>query len=422
MPPWCILRGIAFLLAITLAGAVCGAPGAYQDIRAMGMGGAGVAAARPSAASIFNPALLAQEPQHEQDSWGLTLPGLNGRLADRNNVPGQVGKIQDAINRILHSFLSATVNSPATRQDAGWLADRLEALDGETLRADVAINAALTRPDPQLGLGFFASGRIRGTAEGNIRQGDIQLLRSIENFNPLGAFTSSDLGSSAHILATGVAEAGVSLARQFPLGSQRLSLGLSPKIMQLHTFDYYEQLIDFNQSDFNASDHATSHLGVNLDAGAALFFGDTQQWRLATSVRNLFPMDLAAKTYPVDSPFYQPQPAQLKIRPQIALGLSYEGHRYTLTADLDLSENSPFGPEAATRWLSLGGEYRLNNQVALRTGIRQNRAENTGTPGIRETTEYSLGLGLNPGRLRLELATVLSKDAIGAGVELSLRF
>ncbi|TVP60488.1 MAG: hypothetical protein EA349_01265 [Halomonadaceae bacterium] len=422
MIPLSALRGFTFVMLSALTSFAWSAPASYQDIRAMGMGGTGVAAARPAAASFFNPALLASEPDQGGNTWNLMLPGINGRLADRNNLPDRVGEIQDSILSIILSFLANTMDSPETQRNAGRLADHLQALEGEMLRADLAMGASLTRPNSGLGLGLHGSARIRGTVQGNVKGGDIQLLRSIENRNPPTDFFGGDLGSNAHVLATGVIEAGVTLARQFPLGQQQLALGLTPKIMQLHTFNYYETLYDFSAASFNAADYATSQLGANLDAGAVYSFGESQQWRLATSVRNLFPMTLEAKAYPPGSRFFQPQPPRLKIRPLITLGLAHSGERHTLTADLELTENPPFGPEAATRWLSLGGEYRLNDGVALRSGFRQNRASNTGAPGIKETTQASLGLGLSPGRLHLELAATVGDNDIGAGLEVNLRF
>jgi len=68
-----------------------------------------VASARPAGAGLFNPALLSAPQGEWQDDFALTLPSVSGRL-------------------------------PQAQRDSGLLADQLEELGGQTLRAGVRHN------------------------------------------------------------------------------------------------------------------------------------------------------------------------------------------------------------------------------------------------------------------------------------------
>lgn len=64
------------LSTLSLADAFAGPP-RFLDARAFAMGGVGVTAARPAAASFYNPALLAVAQKEKANSFGMLLPSIS---------------------------------------------------------------------------------------------------------------------------------------------------------------------------------------------------------------------------------------------------------------------------------------------------------------------------------------------------------
>ncbi|MYL73169.1 conjugal transfer protein TraF, partial [Halobacillus litoralis] len=62
------------------------------------MGGTGVAAARPSGAALFNPSLLAADHSGWNDGFSVTLPSVNARYAENEEVVDEIDEIQDTID------------------------------------------------------------------------------------------------------------------------------------------------------------------------------------------------------------------------------------------------------------------------------------------------------------------------------------
>ncbi|TVP60487.1 MAG: conjugal transfer protein TraF [Halomonadaceae bacterium] len=410
------------ILISALSTPVLAAPPSFQDVRSMGMGGTGVAAARPSGAVYHNPALLSLEHGHWQNDFAITLPGAYGRFADSEDVPDEIDDIQETIRELENS------NPGNVRSNAGRLADQLEGVDGDTLRGDLGLGFNVAKPGQELGLGFHMSGRLRATIQGNISEQDIGDLRTIESgiFDLNDLLGGDDLESRGRVQATAILEAGVSFSTQMDLGQERIAIGITPKYMQLRTFDYIENVDDFDDDDFNASEFETQKNGVNFDIGAAIQAGDRDQWRYGVSIRNVLPMSLKAArqdfTRLTGDSLGDDNRPEMKIRPLVTAGVAHSSSFHTLTADLDLTRTRAFGPEAETQWLSVGGEINLIDWINLRAGARQNLASNTGADGIEEKTQFTAGVAFSPFALRIEIAALLSDDEIGAAAELGLAF
>lgn len=413
------------LLSAAVAAPAIAAPPNYHDVRSMGMGGTGVATARPSAAAYHNPALLSATQKEWQNDFAITLPSIYARFADEEDVPDQVETIQDTIVRLDQAINSSNINE--AQKEAGILADQLEATDDDTMRVDAGtgLNAAL--PGQKMGLGFHIQGRLRATIKSNVSDSDIQRLRDIENGDVnFTNFDRGDLESRGRVMATAVLESGVTFSTRANVAGESIAIGITPKYMQLRTFDYIENVDDFEDSNFDASEHETTKNGFNFDLGAAVQAGDQDQWMYAVSVRNVIPMDLKGRERPTDLtggrlPGEQGQ-AELQLRPKVTAGIARTTDLYTLTAEMDLTRTRSFGPEAETQWLAVGGEVNLIDWVNLRGGIRQNLASDTGANGIQEETQYTAGLALSPWALRMELGALYSDQEVGAAFELGLAF
>src|SRR5690606_40341985 len=87
---------------------------------------------------------------------------------------------------------------------------------------------------------------------------------------PETADLEDDLQSRGRILASAVVEAGISFAHALDLGNDHVvQLGVSPKYVQLRTFQYTASIAEFEDDDFDGAEYETEKSGFNLDLGAA---------------------------------------------------------------------------------------------------------------------------------------------------------
>ncbi|MED5466052.1 MAG: conjugal transfer protein TraF, partial [Pseudomonadota bacterium] len=230
-------------LAIGLSVATTSAlasPQAFMSARSFAMGGTGVAVAHPSAAPSANPAMMAAEQHDWADDFGLMLPSVNARAADEEEVIDQVDDIQDQIEQFEDLKFS---NQADAQAKARQLVDNLEAFDRDTMRANAGLGLGLAIPSNSLSFGFFANANLTATVRGELDENDLDLLNDIANGVRPPATTDLDteLNSRGRILASAVAEAGISIAHSFMLSNgNALQLGVSPKYVQLQTFQYTE--------------------------------------------------------------------------------------------------------------------------------------------------------------------------------------
>lgn len=420
--------GISLALTAGLSSQALATPNAFQDARAMGMGGTGVAAARPAGAGLFNPALLSAPQSEWEDDFALTLPSVNGRLADDQDVVDAIDDIQDVIDR-LEVNINNQESLPQAQQDAGLLANQLEALGGQTLRADVGAGLQIARPSRSLGWGLHSNGSVRASVQAGIADNDLTQLRLLAQAETQDELESArdqlldngqlrNFDSDGRVIASAVWETGLSFARPFEFGERELVLGITPKWVHMRTFDFRQSVNDFDEDDFDADEFETTGDGFSFDLGASTQLGDQGQWRLAAVVRNVIPLSEKAV---VPSNPTQPQ-RKLEIDPQGTLGIAHSSSWHTLTLDVDVNEVEGFGPVADRQFVALGGELNLLNWLNLRAGVRHNLADDTGPQGAEEETLYTAGFALSPWALRLEAAAVFNDDEIGGGLELGFSF
>ena len=289
------------------------------------------------------------------------------------------------------------------------------------MRANVGLGLGLAVPSQGLSVGVFTNGNLTATVRGDYAASDDALLADLENGTiPATPGVTDGLDSQGKILASAVAEVGISFARAIELANgQRLQLGLSPKYVNLQTFQYTETVSGFEDDDFDGDQYQTDKSGFNLDLGAAYAFGDQQQWNAGAAVRNLIPMELDSAA---SRPLLGEQVRTLELDPMVTVGLAHRGDYHVVTAELDLTEKKAFGYEDDTQWLAVGAEFDAYRYAQLRVGVRHNLANNDDNEGIEEKTQFTAGLGLNILGARLDLAALYSDADVGAAVELGTAF
>lgn len=411
-------------LAISLSIATTSAlasPQAPMSARSFAMGGTGVAVAHPSAAPLANPAMMAA-PQHDwADDFGLMLPSVNARFADEEEVVDQIDDIQDVIDEF--QGLNRTSNPEEARRLAGDLRERLNNFDRDTVRVDAGLGIAFAIPTNSISVGFVADGAIRATVRGELDPDDDAFLRELETATALELATADldrDLKSRGRILASAVAEVGISLATTFELNNgEQFQFGVTPKYVELRTFQYTETVSGFEDDDFDSDEFETDKSGFNLDIGAAYAFGENREWNAGVVVKNLIPMELDSAQA---RPLLGEEKRTLELNPMVTAAIAHKSDYHVVTAELDLTKQKAFGFEDDTQWLAVGAEFDAWRYAQLRAGIRHNLASNSDNDGIEEDTQFTAGLGLNVLGARLDIGALYSSADVGAAIELGTSF
>ena len=423
-------------LAIGLSVATTSAlasPQSFMSARSFAMGGTGVAVAHPSAAPLANPAMMAA-PQHDwADDFGLMLPSVNARFADEEEVIDQIDDIQDVIDQFdgqLNGFNATSSPEDVERfqSTARDLSNRLEAFSDDTMRVNLGVGIGVAIPSPRFAFGVFTNGNLTATVRGELDDNDRAILDDIATAQNAGDIETIlnannrdiEFNSKGRILASAVMEVGVSFASTFQLNNgDALQVGVSPKYVELRTFQYTETVSGFEDDDFDGDDYQTDKSGFNMDLGAAYAFGQNREWNAGVVVKNLIPMklDSAQSRGPLIEDKYT-----LELNPMITAGIAHTGDYHVATAELDLTKKKAFGYEDDTQWLALGAEFDAWRYAQLRVGVRHNLASNSDNDGIEEDTQFTAGLGLNILGARLDLGALYSSADVGAAIELGTSF
>lgn len=432
-----IAVGLSVAATSTLA-----SPQAFMSSRSFAMGGTGVAVAHPSNATSANPAMMAADHHSWSDDFGLTLPSVNVRVADEEETIDQVDDIQDVIDEFDSLVSSIKSSSNPSSSDAAQLAnsatdlrDRLVGFDKDTMRANIGLGLALAVPSKTLSVGFFTNANLTATVRGDLSNGDRVFLDTVvstaQNGTPgavQGVINSAPVdqdgniifNSQGRILASAVGEFGISFAHALELNSgDTIQLGISPKYVQLQTFQYTESVSGFEDDEFDGDQYQTDKGGFNLDIGAAYAFGDEKQWNAGIVVKNLIPMKLDSAASRQD---LGEEVRTLKVGPMATVGIAHKSDYHVVTAEVDLTKKEAFGFEDDTQWLAVGAEFDAWRYAQLRVGARYNLASNDDNDGIAEETQFTAGLGLNLFGARFDLGALISDADMGLALELGTAF
>jgi len=410
---------LAVALCLASASALA-SPQAFMSSRSFAMGGTGVAIAHPAAAGASNPAMMASKHHDWSDDFGLILLSVNARFADEEETVDQIDGIQDLIDEFEDT---QAFDQPAAQQIAGDLRERLNAFDRDTVRVDAGLGIALAVPTDSYSVGLFTNGNLQATIRGEFDEDDEQLLSDIENGTTPAATANLDtqLESRGRVLASAVTEVGISVATSIDLADgNRLQIGVSPKYVQLRTFQYTETVAGFEDDNFDNDENETDKSGLNLDVGAAYAFGEQNEWNAGVVVKNLIPMELDSNPSP--DPRKNEQEYTLELKPMLTAGIAHTGNFHVVTAELDLTKKKGFGYADDTQWLAVGVELDAWRYAQIRFGARQNLASNDDNNGIAEETQYTAGIGLSLFGARLDLGALVSDADMGAALELGAAF
>ncbi len=413
-----LLMGLpVVLLAMQDAGAV--SFGSF-DPRSMAMGGTGVASGTSANASFFNPALLAIG--REGEDFSLEFPVLGARVADPDEMVNSLDDFQsadyiNAFSNAVDQWNSATtVGELSTAKDAVVATGRalvggLGTLSNKAVDGELHVGAVLGVPSKRFGASLYINARAMGGALLEITQSDVNKVNAVidglEANDPSGVVDSNgdiidptdNMTSSVQGRGVVLSEVGVSLAREFSFGGQGVAIGITPKMVQAKTFDYR---LDVETADLSIDEGEKEYTDFNFDVGIAHRYANG--WTTGLVAKNLIPQEyqtILGNTINLD--------------PQYRLGLAYEWKSLTIATDLDLVENDPAGLDGASQYWAVGAEWNGWDTLQLRLGYRHNISDS-------DTSTASLGVGLSPFGVHIDIAAMGNSDEVGAGLQLGFRF
>lgn len=390
------------------------------DPRSMAMGGAGVAAGTSANAGFFNPALLAAGRKGED--FSLEFPIVGMRIADRDDMLSSLDDFQSANH--IDNFSSAvdqwnaattpgelSVAKDAVVTTGRALVNGFGTLSNKALQGELNAGAVIGVPSQRFGASLIVSSRAVGGALLDITQSDIgnvnRVIDALESNNVSGVVDGNGklidptktLTSSVQGRGLVMSEAGISLAHEFSVAGAPIALGITPKVVQVNTFDYK---VDVDTADITVDQGEKKYTDFNFDFGALHRYSNG--WSTGLVVKNMIPHEYTTLLG-----------NKVKVDPQMRLGLAYEWKAVTFATDLDLMENDPAGFDGPTQYLALGAELNAWDFAQLRLGYRHNISDT-------DTSTAALGLGLSPFGVHLDLAVMGNGDEVGAGAQLGFRF
>jgi hypothetical protein len=369
--------------------------------RALGMGGASVAAVNDSTAVYWNPAALADFRRVD-----IRIP-VDAGLADHMGLKDTWTRIND-INDQVQAHDPAAINETIKL---------LKDLDKPNTGADIDASAGLLISIPiaksaiaisALGLGYAG---LYPTVD-TLHLGSDPLVPTFVGNNDT---TVTGIGIIAR-------EPAVSFATSF---ADKVFIGANAKMIYADTYVNSNILTSntFNTFIDDLRNSKTASNKASIDAG--ILVAPIPSVRIGVVGR-----DLNSPSFPIEGMIAQKQGTgdvimvtgkdEIKLDPQYRAGVAWTPFKtFTLAADYDLTKNKTLTPGYENQTVAIGLEKTfLSEYFNVRLGANKNTADSS------EKTVYTGGIGLRFFAFRLDLAGAydFDKRQAQASLDLALRF
>ena len=394
-----ILSGI-ILASAASSSIVQAAP--FVEARSLGMGNVSIATADIATAALANPAMLSY--QEESDDFSLLLGG-GVFLDDSAGMIDLIDEFQAASSQVTVSG-SEVVSANTMKATAN-------ALNGNSLAPTGVFSAVVGFSFEEYSLAFSARNEVVaavGIVNGGVTSPDAVVLG--DELAIVAEFT----GGNNQVAFGGatILELGLSGAKSFEFMGQKVSVGVTPKIVSAESF--FTAPVDLATFDTDTSNLIDTNNSVSLDSTVTVDVGIVSQISESTQVglviKNLIEDTLVNGTESVN------------IGRQMKVGVAYRDDTFTLGADLDLMEIDPVitslnFQSKATQMASVGLEIDVWDVVQLRVGMQKNLADNPSVAS--EDALLTAGVGLSLG-VNVDIAVAASGDTFGAFVQTGFKF
>jgi hypothetical protein len=372
--------------------------------RALGMGGASVAAVNDSTAVYWNPAALAQ--YHRVD---IRVP-VEAGLKDHMDLKDNWNRINDIYNQ-------------AVAGDLGSI--------NELIKLIRDLDKPDTGADGDLSTGFSASVPLphAAIAVSALNLGYAGLYPTADTANLNTNIGQPDFVGNNDTTLTGIGINTVQPALSFALSlGGKVFLGANAKMIYASTYVHSEAVGTSNFDDFldRLDNSKTRSNEASLDAG--IIVAPSERFSIGVVGRDLtspsFPVQgvyaLKSSPVPPSDVTTQYMVKEIELKPQVRAGIAWQPFQtFTLAADYDLTKNETFTPGYEDQTLALGLEKTFwSEYLSCRLGAYRNLADD------EANTVYTAGLGTRILAFRLDLAGAYDFDEreYQASMNLALRF
>lgn len=384
------------------------------DPVSMAMGGVGVALPIPTTANLYNPSLLSSFRAERDEDFAIGL-SVGVRAYDQDELLDLLDDVADDFDNLegLVDQVNLGFGDPASiRTELAAAARRLDAsltaAHGKSAQVELGGALLANLPRDRWAIGLTASGQM--TVGARIDYQDSQYLNDLAdaaaNAQPVN-YDGAQLKSEAQLLGAAIGEFGLSFAKRVELFGQDVSLGITPKYVQVETIYYASRIDNVDVDEVDADDYRTSHGGFNLDIGLLKEFENGVYTGLVA--KNLIGRDY-------DTVALNGVAHTISLRPQLRAGIGYDGGWFRLAADADLTKNKPLAFEDGSRYVAVGAELSALGWAQLRAGYRFDTVDS-------DRNVVSVGFGLSPFKVvHFDLAVAGNSNEIGASAQLALTF
>ena len=408
------LGGIASVLALFSAQAVA-LPFAPIEPLSFALGGTGVSSASNANAGFFNPALLAVN--EHQETIGLTAPVLGFRYFDRQNMMDAIDSYQSvgveaAYDNTLNDFkLGIYVdNNLATslatiRAAAAGIRSRLPDLKGKPVQQEFMAAMVVDVPHETLNMTFSLSHKMVGGAEADITDSDLsELDRIVEEagdstLSSLETFDASQFTSRLRGRGLTTTEFALSIARNYSFAGHEVAVGITPKYIQVTSFDFAERI---NVADFEPDNGKKDDSAFDVDLGAVKRYGNG--WSTGIAIKNL-----------IGQKYQTILGNEIRIKPQARLGISHKMKWAAVAVDLDLNKSESLGFDSETQYFGFGAELNVFDMSTVRIGYRSNMSD-------PDTSVATVGFGFKVYEVQVDLAAGANEDEIDVAAQVGFQF
>lgn len=421
---WCSLS----LMSCLLTSNYCFSIGSGTfDARAMGMGGATVAAATTDHAHFYNPALIAFEEEDEDTSRNgrFLMPTFAALGSDAGKAAVDIvsENLDQEISDSIATFNTQTGSTAAANDVLNALNDfdqAIEDLNQQSIELDAYVGISISEPANKEGGTFYVG--MRGLVFGfaNVTDEDLAVLDNYisamqdivagtADINTVGNAVAANgqlidprpnLTSQAQLSSLAIGEWGIAMSKQFDVFGQDIAFGLTPKMMQVQV---YREDLTFSDDEITSySENKRDHLTMNFDFGMAADVFDIV--RVGLSVQDVLPKRFTSQNN-----------LAIELKPRTRLGFAYVNNFLTVGLDFDVQKNKPIASEPESQEVSLGMEIRPWDSVDLRFGYRQDSASERGDI-------LSAGIRYQIWRFVAEAAFATSDDSTGGSLQMGWAF
>ena len=419
--------------------------GTYES-RALAMGGTTVGVGNTSQAAFYNPALLAFHEGDEDKTRDGRAYVPSAVVQAAKAVDSALTAVNDNLDTTIRNAITvynndnSNANAAAVAQGSRDLRDALDKIANKDLTFDAFFGLSASEPSDHEGGAFYMGVRAIGAGTSQVTPADLALLdeyidvteqiaagaapAAIAALHPnlINAANqiidrTNTLTSSADVSGLAISEWGLALAKEFNFWGQAISFGITPKMMRV---DAYRDQATFSASGATSvnnqldqfTDTKSTHMAFNADIGIAAIIAE--HYRVGFATKDAVAKDFATKQV-ADSTGAAKPDLLVKLHPRSRMGLGYVNNNLSIGLDYDLAPSTPIASEAPSQDISLGIEYVVFSNIALRAGYKQDKT------GLRANVT-STGIGYRYRRFVMDIAYAQSTDMQGGGLQLGWTF